>query len=195
MKNKLKNFLKKKKKGTADFIFPLFLILFACILFTYEFNIKIINHTKAEVEDSIAAATLASACINTYSYSDFNESSSKIINECYDIFRQSFIENMRLKDDLTPIENTLTDRLIEDPLVIEEYSYYCIKDNIVYKTVYGNAAIINREEGAVGTVKTPNNIDVVCPTFYVRVGMNIINPITKEKIYITKEFSVDLVSY
>ena len=183
--------LLKKRDGTGDFIFPIYMILFCVMLFSYCYHDQILYYTKINVEDSIAAATLASACINLYDYGDFDNMSYEVINSSYDLFEKSFKENMKLDNNLMPIQNSFNATLIVQPIEILEFSYYCIRDGVVYKTTKnGN---VNVEKGFVGQATTPNGNVISQTTIYVKILLQIQNPYTKELIPVTKDFSVDIV--
>ena len=134
MKFLLTFFKKKTRDGTGDFIFPMYMILFCIILFSYCYYDQILYYTKTNVEDSMAAATLGSACVNLYDYGDFDNMSYEIVNSCYNLFEKSLIENMELDTNMMPLSDSFNSILIAEPIEILEYSYYCIRDNVVYKT-------------------------------------------------------------
>ena len=151
---------------------------------------KILYVTKTHVEDSIAASTLASACIDVYNYEEFYESSKTIINTCYSIFVDELKDNMKLNDDLTPQSPSVNDFMIRNRVVIEEFSYYRIYEDGIYKTTKDGE--INEYLGALGTVASRDGNIIVTQTLYSRIGVYIENPITHEIQYVTKDFTVDI---
>ena len=169
----------------------MYMILFCIILFSYCYYDQILYYTKTNVEDSMAAATLGSACVNLYDYGDFDNMSYEIVNSCYNLFEKSLIENMELDTNMMPLSDSFSSILIAKPIEILEYSYYCIRDNVVYKTTKnGN---INVEKGYVGQVKTPNGNVIAQTTIYAKIRIYIKNPYTKEITFTDKDFSVDIV--
>lgn len=192
MKFNIKSLIfKKKKDGTGDFVFPMYMILFCVMLFSYCYYDQLLYYTKINVEDSIAASTLASACINLYDYGDFDNMSYEIINSCYDLFEKSFKENMKLDNNFMPKQDSFNATLIAQPIEVLEFSYYCIRNDIVYKTTKNGG--INIEKGYVGQVTTPNGNVISQTTIYVKILIYIENPYTKELIPVEKDFSVDIV--
>lgn len=191
MKRLFTSIKKRTRDGTGDFIFPMYMILFCIILFSYCYYDQILYYTKTNVEDSVAAATLGSACVNLYDYGDFDNMSYEIVNSCYDLFKESLIENMELDENMSPLANSFNAILIAEPVEILEYSYYCIRDDIVYKTTKNGS--INVAKGYLGEVQTPNGNIISQTTIYTKIRIAIKNPYTKEISYADKEFSVDIV--
>jgi hypothetical protein len=189
---RLSTFFKRKTKdGTGDFIFPMYMILFCIMLFSYCYYDQILYYTKTNVEDSVAAATLASACVNLYDYGDFDSMSYEIINSCYDLFEKSLSENMSLDGNLKPTHDSFGAILITEPVEILEYSYYCIRDGIVYKTTKNGSVNVNK--GFAGQVTTPNGNVISQTTIYAKIRVSVKNPYTKEIVTAIKDFSVDIV--
>lgn len=184
--------IKKTKEASGGFFFPTFMLILFLIIFAYEYNTQMIYYTQISVEDSIAISTLASSCINLYEYEDFDKTSYTIINECYNIFVESFKINMELDDNLLPLENSFASYLIAEPIIIKEYSYYCIKDGRVYKTTKNKT--VNVDMGDIGDVKTPDGNIITEATIYVNLTIGLKNIFSNEVVYVDKCFTVDIVS-
>lgn len=188
---KIKSFFFRKKKGAGHFLYPLFLFMFLAFVFYYLYCSILIEYTRNTVDDGLMAATLASACINVKDDIDFNEASTLVMNDCYDIFSISIKENMNLNSQFCPIENSACSILITSPVSIEEYTFFREYNGDIYKTTKNG--VVNEKIGPVGTVKTDNGVLLTANAIYVKISFDVLNPITKETQKVTREASVDVI--
>lgn len=189
----MRNLLLKKKNGsTGDFIFPVYLLLFAAVFFLFVFTMKIISFTRTTVEDGLVASTLASAWFQAGENTNELKIDDARMEEYYNIFVSSLKENLMLDDSLTPKPGTATDSLICSPITIESYIFYTVRNGKVYKI--SRTAAIDTESllGDVGRVTAPDGTYIYEPTIYSKVSFWIVNQISKEKKEIEKECVVDI---
>lgn len=179
----------KKDKGYIEYSLSLMLLLVVSILVLYGYRMSIVRYTKNMVEDGLVASNLAAGVIDLEIFGEMNQ---LIIQDCdiaYTVFRDALKDNLRLKEDFTPIESTLFNSKIK----IHEFIIYNVFENDITRLRftedghYYDDIFPNRK----GSMTTPDGKRITNTTIYSKIGFEI-KGIKDDVYYVYKDNSVNV---
>lgn len=184
------NGLKKEEGMLFNVVVPICFIILACTIILYINSIKKVYSARDDIENSLAAATLAGDIADCNLYG-----SSRIINidnpkKSYELFKSSLKQNLYLDDKFYPINK---DSMVKSNIRIESYIIYnVVGNNIEENRVVSGTVNKYNHLNAVGKLKTPRGDVIKNTTIYSKIGFSIggFMSINNDKAF--KECVVDL---
>ena len=189
----------KKEKGAVEYSLCIMLLMMGIMMLIYTMNMKIITHTKINVDDAITGANLASAVVDLKGedgYLNTGVISNYDYQQMYNLYLDALKGSLGLDDSMNPANKVL----IKSPVKVEEYIVYNVSGNdVIEKKVItggGDPNYIKGNEttyvGKLGSVKTPDGTKVTSMTIYSKISFDI-ETVYGSKKHVIKQHSVDVV--
>lgn len=188
----------KKKKGTADFIYPSFTILVVVIIICSSLMFELIQTSSTDVDDGLTSALMASACLPVKTITTPDKFESQTIKN-YDVFKSALKENLNLDAAMCPIPGTINATTITSDVVINKYIYYGIYLDggvkKVMKVSYLNSTVTSTEMGLLSdNLLAENGTKIVTDTFYAEIQFTVKTFLSPNNgTLVKKDYLVDVV--
>lgn len=160
----------KREEGIADIIVCLFFVIIILWCIGFNFKLKKIELTKANLEDGLTTSTLAALIFDVDELSASGEICINV-NKSFDIFEEMLKTNLDLNNDMSA-----KNPIYYDNIRVKSYVIYNVKKNDVTRIQYNpsNGASYSTEyrEG-LGNIIAENGEKIESSSIYVELEINL----------------------
>ena len=153
----LRQSIRKKDRGQAEWVAGMFFVLVAGILMYTRIQIAAWETTAAYLEDALAASNLAAALIDVEEYGKSHRVLIRDIPAVFSVYREAVRENLQLDDSWECANKTL----ISGPVEIVDFVVYNVDgDHVEAIRADGDGQPIEQWSGERGVLTAPNGVPV-----------------------------------
>ncbi|MGN0334817.1 MAG: hypothetical protein ACI4DV_04030 [Lachnospiraceae bacterium] len=181
--------VKKELKGSLEYSLGMCMLILLTLTALFFLRLEVLQSAGILVEDSLAAANLASAVIDleVYEGEEF-----AVITDCrkaYKSYYRALRKNMNLNEEMYPVEEIR----FQGPVVPECYRIYNVYgSDIVMLEILSDGRVSERRfSDAVGRLTTPDGKIITNTTIYSCISFSV-EGLKNQIQRVTKECSVDI---